>query len=67
METTEGAMVLAESDAAGKGGDSSSSGTALIRDSSDCAETTLTFGGALRSGAAGELGWLRYGEASGHV
>ena len=45
---------------------SSSSGTALIRDSTDCADTTRTLGGGALSstGGIGELGWLRYGEAS---
>jgi hypothetical protein len=43
---------------------SSYSGIVLIWDSSDCADTTRSFGGGLRSGGVGELGWLRYGDTS---
>jgi len=40
--------------------DSSCSGMVPIWDSSDCAETARSFGGAVRSGGVGEFGWLIY-------
>jgi hypothetical protein len=63
--TCEGETLALVSVIVGTGGmDSSISGKALIRDSTDCDDTTRTFGGALRSiGGIGEFGWLRYGEA----
>jgi len=56
--TCEGEILVLVSGADGAGGtDSSSSGTALIRDSTDCADTTRTLGGALRRiGGIGEFG-----------